>query len=142
MKKKLGARLRHAREAAGVSQTEVAATLGLRQQQISRWENDEEIPHDRHRRRLAKLIEVELADLQEWIADTHEAQAREARLEVRRARSELDDALSQVKQFVDTYQDFHAAYQKIGAQVDQLVEEIAEIKRIVLRRNNSQPGRS
>lgn len=134
-----GARIEEARKAAGLSQPEVAAAIGVKQQQVSAWERGTRIP-DKHRAALAKTLGIDLAELLGWIAETAEQDARGAQQEVSQARRELDEALTQVKQFVDTYQDFHAAYQKIGAQVDQLVQEIAEIKRAVLRRNNS--GRS
>lgn len=140
MTSSVGRRLEAARGAAGLSQPQIAAAIGVKQQQVSSWEHGTRIP-DRHRAALAKALGVDLADLLAWIAESAEEDAQGARRDASQAKRDLEEALAQVKQFVDTYKDFHAAYQKIGTQVDQLVAEVAEIKRVVLRRN-SNSGRS
>lgn len=50
------ARLRAARHAAGMSQEDLAARLGVKQWQISRWERARTCPSPRYREKLASLI--------------------------------------------------------------------------------------
>ena len=58
-----GRRLREARKAAGLSQLQLAETLGTLQEQISRWERGIYAPVDEMRPRLAKALGVPIAEL-------------------------------------------------------------------------------
>jgi transcriptional regulator with XRE-family HTH domain len=59
-----GTRLRDAREAAGLLQSELAARIeGVTQQKISDWEQGRRAPRDSMRPRLAAVLGVPVQDL-------------------------------------------------------------------------------
>ena len=64
----MGDRITEARVAAGLTQPDVAAAIGVKQQQVSAWERGTRIP-DRHRAALAGVLGIDLTDLLTWIAD-------------------------------------------------------------------------
>jgi len=84
---KLGERLRLAREVTDQSQTDIAAAVGVKYQQVQLWEKDV-IPPDKHRLRLADALRIEIAALNAWIADEWKARDAAGRQE-REALREL-----------------------------------------------------
>lgn len=133
--------LARARKAKGLTQAKLAPLVEVEQGQVSRWERGLSIPTERSLERLAAALGVDLADLTALALAAAQEEAAEARRELGDVRRDLEYALDQVKRFVDTYGEFHAEYQRIGEQVNQLAEDIAEIKQVVLRRPVRQ-GRS
>lgn len=58
-----GARIRSARQAAGLSQQTFAAALGVHQANVSRWERGIASPADHRRQQIATLLGVTAASL-------------------------------------------------------------------------------
>jgi DNA-binding XRE family transcriptional regulator len=56
-------RLRHLRVCAGLTQSDLADLVGVRQHTVSMWENGHYAPRPKAQRRLAELYGVTLADL-------------------------------------------------------------------------------
>lgn len=88
-----GQRLRAAREALGLAEAEVAARIGnIRQQQVSRWETGQQRPLDATRPRLAAALEIEMAELQQWLNEDLESTNAELEKKVEKLESELEAA--------------------------------------------------
>lgn len=120
MRRRLGQRLREARETAGLSQTDLANKLGTKQQQVSNWETRGVVPSDRHRRKLAALLGIDLADLMEWIADAHETQTAAVRRDHADLRNHYDASLAELRQIV-------MANREINEQIGRDIAEIRDI---------------
>ena len=54
----MGGNIRAARRAAGVTQVELAAKLGVNQKDVSRWEHDKQIPSTETLTKLCKFLDV------------------------------------------------------------------------------------
>ncbi len=65
---KLGAAIRSARTATGLSQAEVASALGVRQSSVSQWEAARTVPSTRHMLGLFRLFGDELFSLLAGVA--------------------------------------------------------------------------
>lgn len=63
LKKLVGDRLKAAREAAGLSQDDVAQKLDVDQSRVSRWETGKNLPTGERRKRLIKLLRVSQDDI-------------------------------------------------------------------------------
>ncbi len=63
---KLGHNLFQARKRAGLSQEEVAETLGISRQTISKWETNETVPDIYQSKKLSKLYKLSLDELIEF----------------------------------------------------------------------------
>ena len=71
-RKELGAELRLLRRGAGLTQAQVAASLGVTKQAVSNWEKGLHEPHRRHTRGLADLYGVEVEEISrryDFVAD-------------------------------------------------------------------------
>ncbi len=60
---KIGHNIRDARNALGLTQTELANRVGVSQQQIARWENDANMPNMLNIMNLAEALEIESSEL-------------------------------------------------------------------------------
>jgi putative transcription factor len=63
------ARIRHAREAKGLSQKDLAMQLKEKEHLIKKIENGELLPEDAVRKKLEKVLEIHLVDVQETDAE-------------------------------------------------------------------------
>lgn len=54
----IGGNIKAARKAAGVTQVELAAKLGVNQKDVSRWEQDRQTPSTETLTRLCKFLDV------------------------------------------------------------------------------------
>ena len=54
----MGGNIRAARRAAGVTQVELAAKLGVNQKDVSRWEQGKQIPSTETLTKLCKFLDV------------------------------------------------------------------------------------
>lgn len=139
-------RLARHRESIGLSQAIVAERLGVTQQRVSDQEQETGTPENKRWGLLAEAYEINLDTLGGWavsslrvenrglkrqVADTNKL-LKVALEELQESRRQFDAGLSEIKRFSDTYQAFHASYERMGQQLDVLVGEMAEIKRIVL----------
>ena len=70
----LGNRLFHARKKQGLSQEDVAGTLGVSRQTVSKWETDETLPDIRQAKQMARLYNLSLDELIEFDVDLQEIQ--------------------------------------------------------------------
>lgn len=72
----LGTKIKLAREAAGLNQTELAQKVGVTQQQVSNWESGKHDPNVRHLPNLMETLSlgyVDLYDLLGWDAGAYDA---------------------------------------------------------------------
>lgn len=86
-----GERLRRAREAAGLTQVELAERLGIKQNQISQWEADNTGPK---RDRLPTLAAAVGASIEWLLSGTGKAPRHVARLERERLTSPDDEEVT------------------------------------------------
>lgn len=61
----LGEQIRKGREAAKLSQEELAERIGVSRQAVSKWESDRSVPTGKNKRALCQLLPLELPDQQE-----------------------------------------------------------------------------
>lgn len=104
----------------------MAGALGIKQQQISAWENDGVIPSDKHRAKLARQLQVDLTELLEWIADEHESRAKAAERHAAETQSELDQVLSEMREVIQENRDIN---DQIGRDVAELRSNFEEISK-------------
>lgn len=57
-RKRVGRRIRQAREAKGWSQHQLATAMGVADAQISRWETGQTVPQPRNLERLGQVLDV------------------------------------------------------------------------------------
>lgn len=131
-RKALGGYIAHARESLDMTQVELAEKVDVSVGQVSKWERGLSLPSARKLGRIAGALQVDKAELYDLHADAKDDDLAAARSETGELRAALAEALAVVAQFTETYGQFHAEYQRMGIQINQLVEEIAEIKRAVL----------
>lgn len=61
----VGGRIKAARQSAGLSQTELAEGLGVKQQSVARWESDGSLPSAHRLGTIARLLQVPVEALLE-----------------------------------------------------------------------------
>ena len=97
--RQIGRRLTEARDAAGLSQRELADHLGVKESTITKWESGERSPRGQRVSKLAGILGVSLS----WIlvgrgvepsAGNHDI--AQLRAELRLARDRLDDVVSEL----------------------------------------------
>lgn len=95
----IGARLRDAREAAGLSTRELADHLGVKESTVGKWESGERSPRGQRVSKLAGILGVSLS----WILvgrgvepTGNDHDLVQLRAELRLARDRLDDVVSEL----------------------------------------------
>lgn len=121
-----------ARETKGLTQPQLAGLVGVTAQQIYKWEKARAIPAARQLPALAVALGLDQDQLYELHSDAKDEDIAVVKRDTSELRRALEEALAVVGHFTETYGQFHAEYQRMGTQINQLVEEIAEIKRAVL----------
>lgn len=121
-----------ARESKGLTQPQLATQVGVSAQQVYKWEKGRAIPAARQLPALALALGLDREELYELHSDAKDEDLAVVKRDTTDLRRSLEEALSVVAQFTETYGQFHAEYQRMGVQINQLVEEIAEIKQAVL----------
>jgi transcriptional regulator with XRE-family HTH domain len=111
-----------ARDALGITQVQLAHLVDVESQQISRWENGRSLPASRKLRRLATALELSDADR----AHLHE-------LHSLASEEDKDAALRGQGRII-------AELKEMGQQIDQLVADVAELKRAVVGSDGEQSG--
>lgn len=110
-----------ARQAAGLTQAQLAAECEVSSQQVSRWERGTAVPGARVLSRLAGVLGIPEGDL-------YRAAIAASQQETKQVRREANEVIAKVERFVETYEAFHAAYDLIGRQVERLVGEMTAMK--------------
>jgi transcriptional regulator with XRE-family HTH domain len=153
---RLGERLRQVREAADLTQKDVALALGITQQTVSNWEDKESIPAAKYYERLADVLQVDMLEFLHWITDAHRERGEKVRREnvdLRRdlaratellvdAARRFDQGTADIKRFSDTYQAFHASYERIERQLDELTGQMAQLMRSLLQGPRHPPAKA
>lgn len=111
----LGRRIAEAREAAGLSQTELGALIHTTQQHVSRWERDRSRPGPPALVRLADALKIPREELLGLAFAAAEAAGSEA-------AKERDRLAGAMQSFADRYEEFHGAYTRLTEAVEWLVE--------------------
>lgn len=107
----LGQQLERARRASGLTQDDVAASLGVSRAMISYWEANTRTPNEAQLAGLAKLFRCQPADF--YKETPVQEPADEARMFYRRADVDLGPA---AKRGIGAFVDFLAAYARLAAE--------------------------
>lgn len=95
----IGARLREARDAAGVSRVQLADQLGVRESTITKWESGQTSPRGHRVSKLAGMLGVSIS----WVLMGHGAEpigqvddVEQIRAELNSVRARLEDAVNEL----------------------------------------------
>jgi transcriptional regulator with XRE-family HTH domain len=114
----VGDRLEAARSAARLTQPQVAAAIGVKQQQVSAWERGARIP-DRHRAPLAEALGIPLTELLTWIAEDSE-------LRHAATRRELTEMTGANERLVGEVERLHQAMEQMMRLQDEILRLLRE----------------
>lgn len=84
----------------------MALHLAVTQQTVSNWESGASKVPDRHRRLLADILDISLADLQGWISADEETRHKAT-------RRELSETVKVLERFVNQYQELGHTYRRL-----------------------------
>ena len=96
----LGDHIAQARHKAGMTQAELAGTVGVSARQVNRWENGTTIPLRRHAELLAKALKLDYSALRDLMDDARSEQNDEIARERDAANKERDRLFAKVDQLV------------------------------------------
>lgn len=109
--------------------TDFAAVIGQRQQQVNRWERDEQRPRPGVLPLLAEKLLVPLEELRRrYDEDLYDSE--------KRAKTELEEVLQAaevLKVFAEQYEEFHGEYRRLTERVDWLVTNFQKQQQLLER---------
>lgn len=112
--------LRQRREAAGLSQVELAHRLGIKQQQVSKWESGTATPGTRRLPDLARALDIDKGELLELVADASQAETAN----IRRDRDHLQQLVRRFERFAEKYEELGHTYESNNQMLVRLSEKL------------------
>jgi transcriptional regulator with XRE-family HTH domain len=119
----LADQLRLLREDAGLSQAELASRLGVKQQQVSKWEKGTALPIVGRLRALSEALAIDPGDLYAMVAEAAQTEAGEA-------RRERDTLINRMERFAEKYQELGHTYEANHGLLNTLVAEMAAMTKM------------
>lgn len=115
--------LRQHREAVGLSQTDLANRLGVKQQLVSKWEAGTGIPTIARIPALAAALDVDAGELLQLVAEASQAETAT----IKRDRNQLLSVMDRVTLFTEKYEELGHTYRSNHDLLEQLVEQFNAI---------------